>query len=281
MIKRILMVLSDADSASAEIQHGVELARYHGAELTAVTLVDMNPRQQAMPVGAAGKVSRVSASGWAREMAAEQAETVREQAKNSLQLLRKSCEDRDVLYRTESIVGDAFEFFISKSRYYDLFLCGSRIVEHSILDSSGDALVRLVNNGVRPIISVPTEFRPLRRVMIAYSGSVDSAKTMKLFIQSQLLPVLSLKIVTFDQQEAAARQLLAEAGDYCKAHGYHAEVATLPGMARDELLKHAEDWAADLIVLGNSDRSALTRLFFGDPSLSTIRDAHCALYLGQ
>jgi nucleotide-binding universal stress UspA family protein len=43
----------------------------------------------------------------------------------------------------------------------------------------------------------------------------------------------------------------------------------------------AEEWNADLIVLGNSDRGILSRLFFRDTSLDIIRDSDRALFLAQ
>ena len=187
-----------------------------------------------------------------------------------------------MIYRVEPMQGDPFDFIVSRSRYYDLFICGlKRIYEYSILDETSDALVRLVANGVRPILTVPDEFRPIRRVLIAYSGSVDSAKTMKKFIQSQLFPVPALQIVAIDQPLVESRTLLADAAAYCRAHGYNPETEALSNRNARNLLGVAEDWKADLIVLGNSDRGVLSRLFFRDTSLDIIRDADRALFLAQ
>jgi hypothetical protein len=47
------------------------------------------------------------------------------------------------------------------------------------------------------VIAVSGKFRPIQKVLIAYSGSMASAKTMKRFVQLRLWPDVQLKIVTF------------------------------------------------------------------------------------
>ena len=285
MIKRILVGLGDARCVPSEVRHAVELAQVHGAELTAITLVDAKavaPPSEVFNSAGMGRFGPYGASGWARQLAQDRWEDLRAQAESSLEQLAEICEQAGVLYRTEVIHGDPFEFIVSRSRYFDLFLCGLKpVFDDSILDETSDALVRLVANGVRPILTVPEEFRPIRRIMIAYSGSVDSAKTMKKFIQSQLFPVPALRIVTIDQPPAESRALLADAAAYCKAHGYKPETDILAEHKAQNFLALAEDWGADLIVLGNSDRGLLSRLFFRDISLDIIRDADRALFLAQ
>ncbi|MCA9073139.1 MAG: universal stress protein [Planctomycetaceae bacterium] len=55
----------------------------------------------------------------------------------------------------------------------------------------------------------------------------------------------------------------------------------LANTSSQNLLSLAEEWNADLIVLVNSDRSVLSRLFFRDMALDIIRDADRALFLAQ
>lgn len=284
MLKRILVGLGDAKCVDAEVKQAVELAQLHGAEVTALTLVDAKAPQPPVFVGqaATGRFGNYGASAWARELAHDRWEDVKAQTEKSLEQLAEACETAGVIYRVEAMKGDPFEFIVSRSRYFDLFICGlRRIFDYSILDESSDALVRLVANGVRPILTVPAEVRAIRRVMVAYSGSVDSAKTMKKFIQSQLFPVPTLRIVAIDQPEEEARTLLADATAYCRAYGYTPETEILTDPTSQNLLSLAEDWNADLIVLGNSDRGVLSRLFFRDMALDIIRDADRALFLAQ
>jgi len=63
------------------------------------------------------------------------------------------------------------------------------IFEYDIsFEEPKDTLARLISAGVRPIVAVSDKFRPIQKVLIAYSGSMESAKTMKRFVQLRLWP---------------------------------------------------------------------------------------------
>ncbi len=135
--------------------------------------------------------------------------------------------------------------------------------------------------GVRPIIAVSDKFRTVQKVLIAYSGSMESAKTMKRFVQLRLWPDVKLKIVTFQSSEERAHQLLYDASEYCHAHGFHVEYESNPGSPKDFLLPMATLWQADMIVLGNSARSLLVKRVLGETALHIIRNADRPLFLCQ
>jgi hypothetical protein len=109
---------------------------------------------------------------------------------------------------------------ISLARYHDLMIFGLRsIFEYNVsivdlaIEEPKDTLARLITAGVRPIIAVSDTFRPIQKVLIAYSGSMESAKTMKRFVQMRLWPDAKLKIVTFQSSEDKARRLLHDASE--------------------------------------------------------------------
>ena len=142
-------------------------------------------------------------------------------------------------------------------------------------------LIRLVSAGVRPLIAVPEKFRSISRVMIAYSGSMESAKAMKRFIQLRLWPGAELKIATFHQTDSKADEILRPAEDYCRAHGFRVCDQSNPGDPKVLLLAAAKLWQADMIVMGNSARSVLLREVLGDTLLGTLRDTQIPLFLAQ
>jgi len=139
----------------------------------------------------------------------------------------------------------------------------------------------LIAAGVRPIIAVSDKFRPIQKVLIAYSGSMESAKTMKRFVQLCLWPDAVLKIINFQSHEEKARQLLNDAAEYCRAHGYRVEHDSNTGSAKDFILPMAVQWQADMIVLGNSAGSLLVKRLIGETSLHIIRNADRPLFLSQ
>lgn len=257
MIRRILLGLSDAEYVRSEIEYAVSLADRYGAEITGVTLV---ARQ--------GQASLEAAVG-AFEQAARAA-GLRHQVKR---------EERR----------EAFDLLISEGRYHDLTILGLR----SWLELRGDAagevgagesgemLARLVSAGVRPILAVASEYRPIRRVLVAYSGSMESAKTLRQYLQLHPFRDVEMRIVVFGHEPAKAARLLEGAQQYCRAHGFAPQLVHLSGAPHDQILPYARDWDADLIVLGNSAKNLLMRRVLGETALHVMRHARCPLFLSQ
>jgi nucleotide-binding universal stress UspA family protein len=155
------------------------------------------------------------------------------------------------------------------------------LFEYDLVPDPRSALARLVQSGVRPILAVSRECRPVQKVLIAYSGSMESAKAMKRFVEMRLWPNATLHVVTFDHQSEKAASLVSDAAAYCRAHGFVTQEANLPGSAKDQLLPYAEAWGADLLVVGNSAKNLLIRQIFGETALHAIQNADRPLFLAQ
>ena len=144
-----------------------------------------------------------------------------------------------------------------------------------------DALERLVSQGVRPILAVAEQYRPIRRVLVAYSGSLESAKTFKHFVHSGLYADVPVRIVHFGDDAQAAARRLEKAAAFFMAHGRSVETDHAGGSADRDLLPYADEWNADLIVAGNSAKNLLLRRVFGETALRLLRESPLPLYLAQ
>jgi nucleotide-binding universal stress UspA family protein len=277
MIKRILLGLGGTPYTTVAIQRAVELAKRFEAEITGVTVVDIEGLSNVglVPAGALHA---------AREMAKQRVRVTKEKIGEAISELESACAAEGIKFHIKQEErGDPFDFMISLARYHDLMIFGLRsIFEYDIsFEEPKDTLARLISAGVRPIIAVSDKFRPIQKVMIAYNGSMESAKTMKRFVQLRLWPDAKLKIVTFQGSEDKAHKLLYDASEYCRAHGFHVESESNPGSPKEFLLPMATLWQADMIVLGNSARSLLLKRVLGETALHIIRNAERPLFLCQ
>lgn len=276
MVKRILVGLAGTDYTAVAIEHAVELASLHGAELTGVTVLDPArlSRTQAVPIGAGGVATQL------RE---HKRQVTQARIESATSRFVDECEAAGVRFRLEHEEGDTFRLMLSHSRYHDLTIFGLRSVfEYYFEDEdSSQVLERLIRGGVRPIIAVSKSYRPIRRVLIAYSGSVESAKAMRRFVQLKLWPDVRLKIVTFGDCREEPARLLEQAADYCRAHGYRPAAEHVVAPAKVSLLRHAADCSADLIVMGNSARHLLMKRVFGETALHVMQNADRPLFLAQ
>jgi len=279
MVKRVLLGIGGTPFTSVAVQRAVELCRLHEAQLTAVTVVDENrlSRVGSVPAGA----------GSAADGLREHRRTVtRELIEETVESLKAACEESKVQVAIHREQGEPFQLMVDYARYHDVSVFGLRsMFECDVLGSSGvqpaDILSRMVIGGVRPIVAVSERFRSIRRVLIAYGGSVRAAEAMKQFVRLRLWPDVTLRILACVNGDAGAEQLLNDAFIYCRQHGHEPELTYRQGSPSKGILAEATEWDADLIVLGTSRRSVLSRAIFGSTALHVIRNADRPLFLGR
>lgn len=277
MIKRILVGLGTSLTAASVTEHALAIARPRAAELCGLAVIDAarldwtGPR----PMGVGVDVAAADLRRQRHEQAAADVAAAAEQ-------FASRCRKADVAHRIVTETGDPFEIAADLVRYHDMCVFGlGGLFEHDVVAEPKDTLERLVSDGVRPLLAVPEEYRPIHRVLVAYSGSLESAKTFKHFVLSGLYADAQVRIVHFDDDPATATRRLEKAAGYFAAHGRPVETDHAAGDAAEELVPYAQAWQADLIVAGNSGRNLLLRRLFGETALRLLRDSPLPLYLAQ
>lgn len=275
MIKRILVGLGSLDYARSATAKAVEIAKAKEAKLTGVTLFDAERLDDTGPVP-------IGAGQFAKELRESRLDDVKEIMRAAEMHFSSECEKAGISHTIQRETGDPLESLVSLTRYHDLVICGLQsLFEHGVVDDPPDELAMLVQEGVRPILAVSDEDRAIHRVMIAYSGSMESAKTMRHFIQFRLWPDAELRIVTFHDDRQIGEERLSQAAEYCRAHGFEPEVECVAQPPLKNLLQYAEDHRADLLVLGNSAKSMLLRRILGETALHVMRNSQIPLFLAQ
>jgi len=275
MVRKILVGLGDKTHASSATQIAIELARQNQAELTGNCVLDVARMRRTGPVP-------IGAGNLAQELREQHLAEAKQIIDTMSRQFEQDCEHAAIPYRILQDEGDPFQSLIDLARYHDLIVCGSQhLFEHGVVDEPPAELARLVSAGVRPLLAV-TE-HPLRalRTLIAYSGSMESAKAMRRFIQMRLWPDTKIRIVTFKHRRGNEEQLLADAANYCAAHDYDVTIEYIPKPAKRNILPYAQQWDADLIVMGNSNKRLLLRRILGETMLHTVKHADRPLFLAQ
>ncbi len=79
------------------------------------------------------------------------------------------------------------------------------------------------------------------------------------------------------RQAAEAERLTKEAGERIAAPGLSVETAIQEGDPRTEIVDAADEWKADLIVVGSHGRTGLKRLLLGSIAAAVVAHAHCSV----
>lgn len=275
MIKRILLGIGGTPFTAVAIERAVELAARQHARLRAVTVVDPKRVCKLGPVPPGAGV-------YAQRMCDNRLEIKQGQIEAFIATLETACREAGVAYDVTTETGNPFELMIAHARYYDLTIFGLRSVfDYRLMETPEDDLIRLLSQGVRPILGVSKTIRTIRRVMVAYSGSTESARAMREFVQSGLWPQAAIEIVHFSNAPDDSQPLLQEAADYCREHGHAVATHVFPEGNGVPILFAAGDLGADMIVMGNSLRSLWVRKVIGDTVLNTLTQAEVPIFLSQ
>jgi nucleotide-binding universal stress UspA family protein len=79
------------------------------------------------------------------------------------------------------------------------------------------------------------------------------------------------------RQAQDAEQLTRQAREGVSASGLSVETAVREGDPRTAIIDAADEWQADLIVVGSHGRTGLTRLVMGSVAQAVVAHAHCSV----
>jgi nucleotide-binding universal stress UspA family protein len=79
------------------------------------------------------------------------------------------------------------------------------------------------------------------------------------------------------RQEHDAEQITRRARERIAASGLSVEAALREGDPRTAIVDAADEWQADLIVVGSHGRTGLTRLVMGSVAQAVVAHAHCSV----
>jgi len=276
MIKRILVGLGGTPFTTVATKIATELGDLHEAQLTGVTVVDTSKLDKVGPVPVGGEA-------YAQRLRERKAQITQEGTEQAIAAFKAHCSEQQVVCRRiEYEQKDPFAAMISEARYNDLTIFGLRsIFDYGFATDPDKAIIKLLTQGVRPILAVAETYRPIKKALIAYSGSMESAKALRHFLHLNPWPGVTLQIVHFKQGPEKEPFLLKDAAEFCDAHGFEVQTDAVNGRAKSDLLPFARENNADLIVMGNSVNKALLKRLLTDTVLDTIKSADVPLFLSQ
>jgi len=79
------------------------------------------------------------------------------------------------------------------------------------------------------------------------------------------------------QQASSAEQITKHAADALKETGVPTEITVREGDPRSAIIDEADEWGADLIVVGSHGRTGLTRWFLGSVAQAIVGHASCSV----
>lgn len=270
MIRKILLVASEDPKTSGHVRVALDIARRHGASVTGFVAVD---KKQLSNIGPAP----LGGFHYHYEMAKNRVARGLSTAKEAVAGLRRICEDAGVSFISEETTGNRDQGLAQTWRFQDFTVLSNPLWEPgSNEEGEAETLLHFVAMGLRPLLVVPQGFEGTpSKAMVALSGSLDSAKSFKHFVQLRPFGEIPLHIVTVGDPKSgeAPADLLRGAADYAKLHGFEATTAALPKADKrvQALLDHGDRVGAELFLIGSSYHQFLTLTRFGSHALGMLK----------
>lgn len=277
MIKRLIVDVSGMTVLKAKIEFAVDLAQRHGAEISLLSVVDVERLSLIGPVP-------IGAGKHAHDMRKARIEQSHKLDESAIADFEAACAAAEIPVRVIREEGDPLDVLADAWRYHDLFVIGARgWFDDDVVVQPRETLLKVIAHGVRPMCAVTEYMRPIRTALIAYNGSPGSANSMKRFIQMSLWPEVRVHIVCVGKPKSreTPQTVLDQAAAYCRQHGYDPVPAQIEGDVPSGLLDHAAAIEADMIVLGSSYFKVLWNERFGKNALGLIKRSEIPLFLSH
>ena len=272
MIKRILVVLGGSRFMDSVITTATHLAQRHGASLFGCAIVDetlLDPGES-VPVGGGGA---------ALEAREQRVELARTGACEAMHRFEEQCDRTGVRYTSEVLEGDCGEMLRAAWRFQDIGLIGLReIFDYGVVTQDPGIVVRLINDGVRPLIAVDSNATEMKRALVAFNGSFESCKALKQWMLLHSNPEVAVRIATIGND--CSEEDLEGARAYVADHEVASvETVRLDGTASMKILEEAENWGADIVIAGSTGRSWISRMVIGDTARELVENSNVALFM--
>ncbi len=277
MIRRILTPLDPSDYTKSALQYALYIAkRQNNAEIIGTAVLDMEGIEKSIGPVAAGALY------WAEHLEKHKLEEAKERIERLLNMFRDACLKEGVPYKTTETQGNPAKQILFESIFYDLVVIGLRTYYHfETQPTHGDSLDKILEHTITPILAVPKNFAPIKKVLVAFDGSPLAARALQRFTHLARPGDFEFLIISSDEDINKAHYYLNQAKAYLKAYQIK-NVRTewtaenIQEVIRDRYL----DWA-DLIVLGAHAHGFIKDIFVGSLTKYLIDKAEKPLFIGQ
>jgi nucleotide-binding universal stress UspA family protein len=224
MLKRILVPLDPSPYTDAAIEVACFIAKRRDAVLTGLVVLDIPGIEKSigpMPVGAIH---------YAEVLEKRKIKEAEDRIKKLIEKFKKKCSKEGVVHKESEFQGSPSERILMESVYYDAVVVGMRTFfdfETEEESFTGHSIEKFLGETITPIYAIPKDFRMSDaknlkyQTLIAYDGSLLSARALQRFAQLALPEAMDITIITSQQDKETAEYLLDHAGEYLESHGFN------------------------------------------------------------
>jgi nucleotide-binding universal stress UspA family protein len=276
-IQRILVPLDPSPYAQAAVLRACDVAHRHYAQVTGLAVLDSPEiRRRFAPT----EISHWPSIRDNLDTAFQQAEEVIAKTREHFAM---TCEAQHVAYIDDELTGVPASVIPETASLYDLIVMGLRTYYHfETRDADGDSLDRILDRTASPVLAVPaTTDSPFKRVLIAYDGSLPSARALRDFVGFAQPFEFEITVFSCGEDKEQSNALLRRAATYLRAHGINQFETQGFTRAPWDVVREEFLGRTDLVVAGIHSRRFLVDPIVGSFTRSLIQSGRVSLFLSH
>lgn len=279
MVRRILVPIDPSPFSKGALKTAFRLGGQHGAEVTALAVLDAPGIQQATGPGTPSSMPFVEKAEHLRMAEAH------DHNRAMLDEFDRAGTEAGVDHRGLEIQGDPVEVLAREAMYYDLVVVGMQTyLKHETSPKPDGSLKRMLGHLATPILTVGEDglLFDKPRVLIAYHDSLASARSLRQFAMVSAFADAQVTLLTACEDKDGGMELLEKAAAYLAAAGYASvSLEWTPEQIVDALRNQYLN-RADLVVAGtHTKRSWFEFLAVGSVTDFLLEEGGVPLFIGQ
>jgi nucleotide-binding universal stress UspA family protein len=275
MIKAILVGIDGSPFGASALELAIRWARRFDAMVVGLGVVDEPNihRAEALPIGATNYKSMKGKAMFA---------DARKKVERFLESFALRCADEQVSFTPLEDVGAPAVQIALESQRYDIVLLGKEThFEFETTSRADDTLVRVLRKGCRPVVIAPPDLPETGKVVVAYDGSVQSARALQVFEASGLAKGREVHVVTVADSHLEAARTADRAVQFLSLHEIPARALPMEstGQPADAILDQVNDLKPELLVMGAFGKTTLREFFLGTVTRLVLSNTTVPVFL--
>jgi nucleotide-binding universal stress UspA family protein len=274
MLKSLLLVVDGSGAGEEAKKMAVSLAKKNKAEITGVGVLDITWIVEPLPEPFVGTAYSIYGS--------EEIESEHQHLSEALVVFSKECRATGVKFNYVEEKGSPARVIEDLSHRHDLIVIGQTTEFHFELEKPNDLTVKqVVRDNPRPLVVVPEKAVTGERVLVAYDGSLQAARSLHMFLLLGIGSGKGIDIFSAHKNKEEAQEMGDAALDMCRKYGFEAKVhlSHESGDIPVQILKKAESVGAGMIVMGAFSNPIIREVLFGSTTLDLIEQSNVSLFI--
>ena len=278
MIKSILIPTDGSPNSKIALDYGIYLASLFEAEITGLNVIDIRALEGPFLSDISGSLGFSPFQNYLPKFQ----KILEERGDMTLEDFRNYCAEKSIQPKTKRLTGIISNIIADEAKRVDLVIIPQR-GEHEkwstgLLGSTTESVVR---KSPRPVLVTPNSFRQFENVLIAYDGSIESNRALKIACElfSGIKGNLKVAFVTNDEEKS--REPTGEVEEFVGPYHMNVGIEWLKGEPAKEILSYAGNNKIDLIVMGAFGHSRIHDLILGGTTAYIIRESTVPILLNR